>query len=156
MKRLLASLLVLGSMVLGGVAAQAADAISTGSVNMRSGPGTRYAVRTAIPARAPLQVAGCRGNWCQVNFQGRIGWVSAGYLAFRDGRAAAAPRYAPAPQTSIVIGGFWGPGYYNRRHYRHGGYRSHRGPRYHHRGRYYPGRRYPGGWRHHGGGRHHR
>lgn len=144
MKRLLASLLVLGSMVLGGAAAQAADAISTGSVNMRSGPGTRYAVRMAIPARAPLAVAGCRGNWCQVNFQGRTGWVSAGYLAFRDGKAAAGPRYAPAPRTGIVIGGFWGPGDYNHRRYRHGGYRHH------------PGHRYPDGWRHHGGGRHHR
>jgi len=150
MKRLLASFLVLGSMVLGGAAAQAADAITTGDVNMRSGPGKRYAVRIAVPAHAPLAVAGCRGNWCQVNFLGQSGWVSAGYLAFKEGRAVIPPHRVQTQRSIVIIGGFGGPGF-SHRHYRHGGYRHHRGPRYHR------GHRYPGsGWHHRGGGRYYR
>jgi len=86
MKQWLRSLLF-GCLILGPTAAQAADAIATQALNMRSGPGTRYAVRAAIPAGHPIDVRACSRNWCQVHYRGHMGWASARYLAFKNGKA---------------------------------------------------------------------
>jgi uncharacterized protein YraI len=64
------------------LSAMAANAFSTGNVNMRSGPGTSYAQITTIPSGSTLTMHGCLNgyNWCDVSWSGRRGWVSSNYL----------------------------------------------------------------------------
>lgn len=69
-------------------AALAASGYATGSVNLRSGPGTDYRVITTIPAGASVEVYGCDG-WCRVDYRGYRGWASARYIS------SAPPRYRP-------------------------------------------------------------
>ena len=80
-----AALVALGVFTAG--AAQAADAISTANLNIRTGPGTRYATLGSIPNGAPLTVRGCTSGygWCQVSYGPTSGWASSRYLAFREG-----------------------------------------------------------------------
>lgn len=64
------------------LSAMAANAFSTGNVNMRTGPGTSYARIATIPTGATLTIRGCLNgyNWCDVSWAGRRGWVSSNYL----------------------------------------------------------------------------
>lgn len=68
-------------------AAQAANAIVTTNLNIRTGPGTKYRVIGSIPNGARVDVRGCTSGygWCQVNYAGRYGWASSRYLAVREG-----------------------------------------------------------------------
>jgi uncharacterized protein YraI len=72
--------------------AEAAPGTATGSVNLRTGPGTSYAVITTIPAGARVNVQGCP-SWCQVTYNGQSGWASSNYIS--------AAAYGPAP---VVVG----------------------------------------------------
>ena len=58
------------------------SAITTASVNMRTGPGTNFPIITVLPANAFLAVTGRNADrsWYQVVFNGVQGWVSASYL----------------------------------------------------------------------------
>ncbi|MEJ5079537.1 MULTISPECIES: SH3 domain-containing protein [unclassified Ochrobactrum] len=80
-----AALIALGVFSAG--AAQAANAIVTTSLNVRTGPGTGYASLGSIPSRAPVNVQGCTSGygWCQVSYGGLNGWASSRYLAMREG-----------------------------------------------------------------------
>lgn len=51
------------------------------NVNMRSGPGTSFAVRTVIPRGSQVPIIGrnAGNSWYQVNYNGVEGWVSAAY-----------------------------------------------------------------------------
>jgi uncharacterized protein YraI len=68
----------------------------TGNVNLRTGPGTDYKKITTIPGGARVRVLGC-GSWCQVNFQGIRGFVSASYVAGGNGFVKRPPPMARAP-----------------------------------------------------------
>jgi hypothetical protein len=57
--------------------AAAAPALATTNVNLRQGPGTTFTVITTIPGGSTVDVAGCSGEWCQVVWQGRNGYVIA-------------------------------------------------------------------------------
>jgi len=114
--------------------AVAADAITTGNVNLRSGPGVKYAKRSTIPAGYRLNVQRCQGNWCQVGSRRGSGWVSTKYLAFNQGTVSHYRR-APVVRTPVVvIMPFYigAPRYSYYRTYRHRGprYRTHY-PRHH-------------------------
>ena len=64
-------------------AAQAAQpGFAAGTVNLRMGPGVKYARITVVPAGARLTVFVCTG-WCQVRYAGITGWISARYVAVR-------------------------------------------------------------------------
>lgn len=148
MKRLIYSV-IFSVGCFGATAALAADAITTANVNMRSGPGTRYGVRTSVPAGYHVGVGNCTRNWCQVNFSGYGGWISARYLAFNQGGIAnnySGPTYSRTAVVPILIplGGYWGGDYYRRRHHHYRGYRQHYYGRHHyrpyHHGGYYGGR----------------
>lgn len=80
-----AALVALGVFAAG--AAQAANAIATTNLNIRTGPGTRYATLGAIPSGAPVTVRGCTSGygWCQVSYGPTFGWASSRYLALREG-----------------------------------------------------------------------
>jgi len=86
MKRWLGSLLF-ASVVLVTTAAQATNAITTTTLNVRSGPGVRYKPQTVLPAGYPVMAGSCTRYWCQVGFNGYNGWVSLRYLAFKKGGA---------------------------------------------------------------------
>lgn len=64
-------------------AVQAANAIVTTNLNLRTGPGTRYPSLGSVPNRAGVDVRGCTAgyNWCQVGYRGVYGWASSRYLA---------------------------------------------------------------------------
>ena len=108
-----------------GAAAAAPATVST-DLNMRSGPGTQYGVVATIPAGATVDVGGCTGSWCQVNFDGTSGYASASYLS---GGAAATPSVGVAVAPGYVYdddyydyGYTYGPsfGFYAGPRYRHG------------------------------------
>ena len=50
------------------------------TVNLRGGPGVKYARITVVPAGARLTIFSCL-SWCHVRYAGIIGWVSAKYVA---------------------------------------------------------------------------
>jgi hypothetical protein len=103
----------------------ASAAYTTGDVNLRTGPGTGYAVITTAPAGSFVNVLGCPSSWCRVNFRGIVGWMSAGYIG-------SAPRYYP-PKVYYPPRAY--PRYYPQPYYYP---RPYPYPRY-----YYP-RAYPG------------
>jgi Bacterial SH3 domain len=70
--------------------AAAAPAVVQSSVNLRTGPGTGYEVIAAMPGGAAVDVMGCSGSWCQVNFDGTLGFASRNYL---DIGVATGPAY---------------------------------------------------------------
>lgn len=124
--------IVAGALVLSGGIAAAATV--TNDLNLRSGPGTGYRVIGTMPAGAYVDVMGCDGSWCQVNWEGAVGYASASYLAGGGGAYAAAPVYvAPPPVVSFGFG--WA------------------GPRWHGPHRWHGHR---GGWHHRHHWRHHR
>lgn len=75
--------------------AAAATAHTITAVNMRTGPGVRYARIAVLPAGARVAVSYCHSSrsWCRVRWGGRRGWVSRRYLRF----VGFQPRYYPRP-----------------------------------------------------------
>lgn len=110
-------------------AAAAAPAVVTGDLNLRSGPGTGYAVIDTMPAGATVNVLGCGGSWCRVVWGGTRGFASRSYLD-RMGPVYAAeppppPVFLPPPAVSFGFG--WGGGWHRGWHGHH-----HRGWRHRH------------------------
>ena len=127
-------------------AGAASAAVVTRDLNLRSGPGTRYAVIDTMPAGAHVAVLGCGGAWCRVGWRGAQGFASARYLAGDGAAYAVAPPvyYAPgpyyyAPAPVVGFGFSWGGGGHRSWHGQRGGW--------HGRG---------GSWHGNRGGRHHR
>jgi hypothetical protein len=53
----------------------------TSNVNVRSGPGTNYAVVTAIPSGTQVDVQRCDAGFCYIEGRRVSGWVSAQFLS---------------------------------------------------------------------------
>lgn len=133
----LRSLAIAAGLLIGlGVPTVASAAYTTGSVNLRSGPGVNYRVITTAPRGAYVRVQTCVPRWCRVVLRGRIGWMSAGYIASAPPRYRA-PRYyyRPAPPPPVYYPRYYyprAPVYrpypypypYRYRPYRYYGYRS--------------------------------
>lgn len=66
-------------------AAQAAPGTITSNVNVRSGPGTNYAVVDTARRGQQVDVQQCQGSWCYIAKPGPDGWVSANYLSANSG-----------------------------------------------------------------------
>lgn len=99
----------------------ASAATVTNDLNLRSGPGTGYRVVDTMPAGAYVDVIGCSGSWCRVNWRGRVGYASASYLGGGASYAAAPVYVAPPPVVSFGFGFGNAPRWQNR----HYGYRNH-------------------------------
>lgn len=86
MKRVMKSAII-AIALLSATAAQAANAIVTTNLNLRTGPGTNYGKLGSIPNGSRVDVRGCTSGygWCQVTYAGRSGWASSRYLAVREG-----------------------------------------------------------------------
>ena len=136
MKKTLGSLLF-GTFLLTTQSALALDALVTAPLNFRDGPSVAFAIRGTIPSGSIVGVRGCSGNWCQINYGPRIGWASATYLAFRDGRSVydsynrpSYPSYS-SPTYNVIIGdGYYydDDWYYRRYHRRRHWHDGHRPP----------------------------
>jgi uncharacterized protein YraI len=135
-------------------AAAAAPAVVESGLNLRSGPGTGYAVVATMPAGARVDARDCSGSWCRVSYDGTAGYASRAYLDIET--AGVAPQYS------------YYSGYYAEPYYYEPGYAytysypevfgfSH-GHHFHHRRfRHEHGRSYELGQHHRfgiGGGRH--
>jgi uncharacterized protein YraI len=120
-----------GGLLLIAGASAANAAVVSGDLNLRSGPGTGYRVIDTMPAGSYVDVLGCTGSWCRVQFGGAVGYASASYLGGGASYAAApvyveppiygGPYYAgPAFGFGIGFGPRWGWGGHHRwHHYRH-------------------------------------
>ena len=115
-------------------AANAASGFVNTTVNLREGPSTTTAIIGKIPAGTAIEVTGCSGEWCQIAFGGKHGYVIATALG-APGHAPAAPPpgygppppgYGPPPPPPVYVvpGPYYGPYYYGhgwgwRRGWRH-------------------------------------
>lgn len=61
-------------------AASAASAYASSTVNVRSGPGTGYAVVGVLRPGQRVEIDYCKGAWCLIEQRGPDGWVNANYL----------------------------------------------------------------------------
>lgn len=85
-------------------AAFAAPGTVTGNVNVRSGPGTNYAVVDTARRGSTVDVQQCQGSWCYIVKPGPDGWVSSTYLS-AGGGAPVNPQ-----QPGLSFGFSTGPG----------------------------------------------
>ncbi|MFJ8264227.1 3D domain-containing protein [Rummeliibacillus sp. NPDC094406] len=53
---------------------------TTGTLNMRKGPGTKYKVIKVIPKGKNVTYKGRKGSWYKVSYGGKVGYVSKSYL----------------------------------------------------------------------------
>jgi uncharacterized protein YraI/ribosomal protein L21 len=93
------------------------------NVNLRAGPGTYYPALLVVPARAPISIRGCLGDytWCDVIFQGNRGWMRSIYLqGWYRGYYYALRDYAPRLGYAVVsfdMGRYWDSYYRDRPFY---------------------------------------
>jgi len=104
--RTLARLVLSGLALAGGLFGTAAlGAEATASVNVRSGPGTGYAVVDTLRAGESVDIDRCvSSGWCFVRKDGPDGWVSARYLSNDGSSSVRAPQ--PDVSLSFSIEGF--------------------------------------------------
>lgn len=94
--------------------ASAQEAYTTGDVNMRAGPGSRYPVVTTIPENREVFIHGCLSNWdwCDVSWRRNRGWVFSDYLeALWRSRRVAFDEYRSFVEIPFVR---FGVGYWDR------------------------------------------
>jgi len=66
------------------VVANADSGLVTGNgLNLRSGPGTNYKVVTTLAKGTIVNTIGASGNWTQVTYEGKEGYVSSQYISVR-------------------------------------------------------------------------
>ena len=90
MKKLTAFLFMVTMVLAFTVTAHAAgkQLVTTGDVNLRKGPGLKYAVTTSVKKGTALNYAGTskrdnRGvNWFKVNYKGKGLWISSRFAQF--------------------------------------------------------------------------
>lgn len=87
-----------------GAAAAAQGAMTIGTLNLRAGPGTQYPVVSVLPGGAPVTLYGCTADtrWCDAAWQGRRGWLAAGYVQVM--RAGQPSPITPASVALIGLG----------------------------------------------------
>jgi len=112
---------VIGAMLMGAAAANAAPGYATTDVNMRSGPDTEYPSVEIIPDGTPVEIAGCLDDesWCDVIAGPNRGWVYSEYLAFdRGGNYVLLPDIGidalRIPAVRFVAADYWNHYYVGR------------------------------------------
>ena len=70
------------TLLMGGSALAAVSAMATTDLNVRSGPGTQYAVVGVLSPGQPVTIRGCMeaSQWCVVDTAEGDGWVYSDYL----------------------------------------------------------------------------
>ncbi len=84
--------------------------VSGDDVRMRSGAGTGSSIIGTYDKGTKMSVIGASGNWYEVSYNGKTGYVSADYMKLSVGNAASTPSttHSPAPSasTATTSGGF--------------------------------------------------
>ena len=73
-----------------------------GAVNVRSGPGTEYAILGVAQPGETLKRTGTTGKWSRVEYNGGTGFVSNGYISATDPTVTPKPTATPAPTATPV------------------------------------------------------
>lgn len=83
MKSLVSAAAIAAAIAVPGAALAATTAVTTTDLNLRAGPGPNHEILTTMPGNMQIQLMGCveAGTWCQVDYNGQVGWASANYLA---------------------------------------------------------------------------
>lgn len=88
----------------GGAPAASGSATTNASVNVRSGPGTSYAVVGVAAKGAGVPTTGkTSGGWTEIVWSGKARWISTSYLGARStapAPVASKPSPAPAPAST--------------------------------------------------------
>jgi uncharacterized protein YraI len=115
-KTLFAVAAVIAGLLLPAQAMAAYEAYTRADLNLRVGPSTSYGVIDVIPHGEPVLVLGCLAEyeWCDVEWYGLRGWVSARYLV-QPGTTVYLPQIAPRIGLPIISFSF---GAYHDRYYR--------------------------------------
>lgn len=97
-----------------------ADVVTTGNVNLRSGPGVSYSIITTIPKDTRLTYLGeeCGGDgiadWYHVDYTGLQGWVSAKYAVYEPESEPIViipgASEVPTEMKAMEVAPFWGQG----------------------------------------------
>lgn len=75
----------------GGSGGGGGNAVTTSALNVRAGPGTRYAVIDVLPRGERVRVEVCQNSWCWINHRGPSGWVSQNHLDRTGGGSVRPP-----------------------------------------------------------------
>lgn len=70
----------LASLVLSTIGAFATEGVASGTVNVRTGPGSSYAKVDTLHEGESVDIGQCQSGWCYVQHDGPDGWVSANFL----------------------------------------------------------------------------
>jgi len=87
-------------------AAAAFPATATGNVNVRTGPGTNYAIVSQLHTGEHVDIVQCKSGWCYTEHSGPDGWVSANYLGQSGNYGGGSHDYRPSPSRPSVNFGF--------------------------------------------------
>lgn len=91
---------------------------ASSSLNVRTGPGTRYRDIGDLPRGARVAVSGASGAWRKIAFQGRDAWVHGDLLGAASSGGTTTPPRTPTPSRPRSRAGFIqlgaaGPGFYS-------------------------------------------
>lgn len=75
----------------GGGGGGGANAVATASLNVRTGPGTRYPVVHVLQSGERVRISRCSGGWCFTESRGRNGWASENFLRRIGGGGGGGP-----------------------------------------------------------------
>lgn len=75
------------------------NAVTTSSLNVRAGPGTRYQVIDVLPRGASVRIEVCQSGWCWINHRGPSGWVSQNHLDRIVGGGGGSPPVRPSREV---------------------------------------------------------
>lgn len=84
--------------------ALAVSAHASGSVNVRTGPGTSYSKVDSLHAGESVEVRQCQDGWCYIEHSGADGWVSANYLSQNGYSSPNQPSKKPSVQFQFGFG----------------------------------------------------
>lgn len=105
--------LVASCLMLFAVFSAAEAAWTRTALHLRTGPGTRYAVITTMPAGAYVDLIRC-GSWCELYYQGRRGFASARLISLDGYRPA--PRVIALPMPPVIYWQYGQPWWDDRHH----------------------------------------
>ncbi len=74
----------------------------SGSLNVRKGPGTTYAVVGKLHNGDKVTVTGSTDGWYAISYDGGTGYVSSAYITKSDGSETSAPTEKPESFTGVV------------------------------------------------------
>lgn len=126
MKRIMMAAVLLAASLAAAPAAlaQARTGYAAVNANLRAGPDSGYPRIGAVPAGAALDIYGCIDDWswCDVQWRGERGWISAGLIEYDySGRRVAVYDYGARiglPILAFSLDAYWGSHYRGRSWYR--------------------------------------